>query len=144
MYTIKSSGWFTIPDLAPEGRCGAKGNAFAYHVEVGVRDLDENRFVFDGDLVPTAFAKFLTGRWRASCEDVAGGVVYIFVRQITQGRAERVSVTIHPNTERSLTIEWNKGDDMPATYPTRVDAQGRPLPKPAPRPSLRRAVARAS
>lgn len=127
LYTISAKGEFVI-NLIDRRRCGNLGNRFRFDVAITTEGLDAHGFVFNGDEVPAAFARFSHGLWEASCEDIAGGIIYVF-KKICAGRATRIAVTIHPSDVRNLTCEWQRGWDMPERFPMQVDTTGNPIPK---------------
>ena len=120
--TIWRSGKFSVPGIIPDSQCGKLGQTeFNFRVEITVDSLDKSGFVCDNFAVPAAFAnKFAKGRWQASCEQLAGGGIYLMHR-LCGGRALKVVCEISPINEAGVRVEWNKGDDMPGFFPRKVN-----------------------
>lgn len=132
IYTITRSGDFTI-NLVPNNKCGIVGQqTFRYECEIKANALDSNGFVIDNFLVQKRFAhKFSKGVWHASCEELAGGAIYL-MNSLTEGRALAITCTIIPMSDAKLKIEWRQGWDMPEALPRKVEEPKAPEKKPVP------------
>jgi hypothetical protein len=123
--TMWRRGIFAVPGLDPLNKCGPDGNlAFAFDVWITCERLDGQGFVADNFAVMKTFnEKYATGRWQASCEQLAGGAIYM-MRKLCP-RATAIKATIHPISDASLTVEWRAGQDMPDFFPKRLDTPAR-------------------
>jgi len=120
--TIRRQGQFVVPNLTFTNQCGREGQReFNFSCRITVNRLDDQGFVCDNfKVVPALQDKFGTGRWLASCEQLAGAGVWL-MRELCGGRATRIEFEVSPIAEAGVTVEWNKGDAMPDFFPTQLD-----------------------
>jgi hypothetical protein len=112
-------------NVIPRGQCGFRvgQKRFSYHAHVEVTELDENGWVLDNFDLDRLFDRWAVGQWEASCEDLAGGGV-LAILECLGDRAERVTVSIHPNDFASLEVDWQRGNAWPTWVPRKVEETG--------------------
>ena len=120
--TIWRKGKFSVPGLVDKNKCGTLGQTeFNYSVEITVDALDAKGFVCDNFNVPKAFErKFGQGVWEASCEQLAGGGIYM-MKSLCDGRALKITSEVSPIAEAGVRVEWTLGQDLPTFFPKRLD-----------------------
>ena len=120
--TIKRSGQFDVPGIIAENQCGRLGQTrFNFRCEITVDRLDDNGFVCDNFRIPLELqSKFAVGKWQASCEQLAGGGIYL-IHKLCQSRALRIVFEVSPINEASVAVEWSRGDEMPEFWPKKIE-----------------------
>lgn len=118
-----------VANVIPRGQCGFRvgQQRFAYEATVIVDDLDENGWCIDNrDLDKAVSEAFSSGHWQASCEDLAGGILTAIFNLIGD-RADAITATVWPNEFASLTVTWDRGDDLPQWVPIKVEPTEAPV-----------------
>lgn len=118
IYTVTRRGKFAAK-LVPENQCGTKGTGkFEYEATVkGVRLGLINKILIEHfDVDATITKTFGHGKWRGSCEAIAGKIVQIIRDEYTSSVGmdpDFVSVTLKPGEIASIGVEWHRYDDAP-------------------------------
>lgn len=123
--TMYRRGVFACPGLVPNRKCGPdEVRAFNFETWITCTDLDGNGFVADNFAVMKRInEKYAAGKWEASCEDFAGGLIYL-MRGLCP-RATKIVARIHPIGDAHLTVKWRTGMPMPSFFPKRLDSPAR-------------------
>lgn len=108
---------FDVPvALVDAGACGGVDDLFFCASKISVRGLNQDGFVIEvgllQQLVRDAYAsRRHEGTLRASCEQLAGGVIDIIHREFKE-RLESVTVRVN-NPTGYVEVIWNKGEAVP-------------------------------
>jgi len=125
-----------VANVIPRNQCGfhVGQTRFGYTVSIEVADLDDEGFALDNMALDKALSEAYCGKgkhYRASCEDLAGGLLCV-VYNLISDRAERISVSVSPNEFSELTVHWRVGDVLPKWIPVEAEplqgSQASPIP----------------
>lgn len=130
MYTIHAEGQLTANIESPNA-CGFNGQrAFGIELEVDTRELDAtNKFVCEVNTLSTLMTrKYGSGKWRASCEQLAAAAVILAFELLTgktvsgdddedyiddEDNLLAIRAKVTPATGRFVKMTWDNGDDLP-------------------------------
>ena len=124
--TLRMSAFVVEVALADNFVCGGVNGAFRVTVELAARELTPEGFVTEVQAfmldVKRAFAAGgedscdaphrPNGMLKASCEELAGGVVHV-AHKNTGARLEHAIVEVQ-NLTGWVKVEWNRGEEVPS------------------------------
>jgi len=113
-YTLVVNRFAVNAELAENAICGnGNENGFEVSCRVTARGLDGDGFVVEvQDLIASVRRAFDRGMLKASCEELAGGVIHIIHAKLGT-RLAKASAAVINKTGR-VEIVWEEGEEVPA------------------------------
>lgn len=131
VYTYDISGYATLEDVHPDGKCGST-EQFGTNYSVSVSFKNKQSKPKIQKFIYSEMSKFSSNPkgmiWKASCEEIANTIV----RSLAKFSPVEVIASVSPNEKTTVTTHWQDHLQLPNINECANDSYAKSLPKAKP------------